>query len=43
MAHYVQIYDVIHKTANTERITTPPEKNRATMTGNTQKEIGEGL
>ena len=34
-------YDVIHKTGSTQRITTPPEENRATAVRNTHKQFGE--
>jgi len=30
-------YDVIHKTGNIQRITTPPEEDRATAIGNKRK------
>ena len=34
-------YDVIHKTGNAQRTTTPPEEDRATALGN--KKLGEDL
>ena len=34
-------YDVIHKTGSTQRITTPPEEDRATTTGNMRKKFGD--
>ena len=33
-------HDVIHKTGNTQPIATPPEENRVTDIGNTQKKFG---
>ena len=33
--------DVIHKTGSTQRITTPPQEDRATATGDMHKKIGE--
>jgi len=32
-------YDVIHKTGSTQRITTPPEEDRATAIGNMHKKL----
>ena len=37
----VSKYDVIHKTGSTQRITTPPEQDRATSMGNMHKNVGE--
>jgi len=37
---FLSKYDVIHKTGNTQRITTPPEEYRATATDNMRKKFG---
>jgi len=34
-------YDVIHKTENTQLITTPSEEDRATAIGNMHRKLGE--
>ena len=34
-------HDVIHKTGSTQRINTPPQKDRATAIGNRHKKFGE--
>ena len=36
-------YDFVRKTGNTQHIATPPEEDRATATGNTDRKFGEVL